>query len=1111
MGVDVCKVSAGWGYRYYQRTVSSGDQPRPRGEGLGQAQARTGLPPGVWMGRAAPALGMSGPAQEEQVRALFGLGLHPDAHRLATQALAGGASAAQAVRQVRLGYAFAQYSGGPGPLQRRIEEAIETAQQLAGPHMLDNTERTRIRMRVAARAFREDHGRGPADGRELARYLAAAQHHQERHPVAGYDLVFRSKSVSVLWALADEESRLEIEAAHEQAITETLTWLEDNALAVRTGAGSLAQEDARAALIAVRYRHFDNRHGLPLLHDHVVVANKIQGRDGKWRSIDGRLLFRQIVTASEHYNRRVMEEVCHRLGLATTQVWPTPGRRPVLEIAGLPAGLVRGMSSRDTDIRARLEELVADYELRWGRSVSQAQRMTLLARAARETRPAHKQVRPLEVLRGRWREMAVDLVGADAVDHLLERAREHAATVDPGVLDVEREAAAVIATVAEHRAVFARRHVAAEAERHMARLCAGTLAPSTLVRELTEHAMGLCLDLTPPEFHTPHPDLLRPDGTSVYRPRHTRTYTTPAVLAAEDALLSAARTPVIPPVSGAVFDAVAALHDEHSAIPLDAGQRALARAFACGERLVGAGIGPAGSGKTTALKVVGAAVAASGGRLIALAPSSRAAKVLSAHLDAAHTLHGWMIMRDKAARGEPVPAAYRLRPGDVVVADEAGMAGTVLLRRVLDDAKAAGAHVRLLGDPAQLAAVEAGGALRLIAREAGAAELTALHRFTTDGEAAATLALRDGPAEDAFAWHLDHHRLLGGDEEAMLHAVFAAWQHDITRHRSSLMTAEDAGTVTALNQRAQAWLAALGRLDTRHGRPLRDGLRAHVGDRVVTRDNARHLLTRGARDFVKNGDVWTVVALCEDGGLVVAHAEHAGRVRLPATYVDTGVDLGYSATVHRAQGITVDTSHGLATARTSRESAYVQLTRGARTNRLYVTCESGIPLAATVQKIAGNSRASRSATETLRTLQEAATAPARLAEEFADVARRAWEQVLAEAVHQAVGPAAVLFTKAEGWPVLARTLRKAAAGGWDAARLINSVRPQRSLADAEDPAVVLAWRIDRYLQRCADKTARALRTHPVRPLADLTGIQLHRLHERAAVRRTRALDEAAAA
>uniref|UniRef100_UPI003F499C39 MobF family relaxase n=1 Tax=Streptomyces chartreusis TaxID=1969 RepID=UPI003F499C39 len=1110
MTVDLHKVSAGWGYRYYQRTVSSGDQPRPRGETLVGLQERTGTPAGVWMGRGAAVLGVSGQVSEEQMHALFGLGLHPDAHRRAGELVAAGVSSAKALREVRLGYAYPEYRGEPGPLQRRIDEAIGEAQQLAGQETLSGEERVRIRMRVAARAFREDYGRSPADGGELGRYLAAKTQ-DGRQPVAGFDLVCRNKSVSVLWALADEHTRQVIEAAHEQAIAETLGWLEDHALAVRTGAAGAAQEDARPGLIAARFRHYDNRHGLPLLHDHVLVANKIQGADGKWRSIDGRLWYRQIVTASERYNRRVMEEICTRLGLSVREAAPSPGRRPVPEIAGIPGELMRGMSTRDADIRARLEELLADFELRYGRSPTASQRMNLLARASRETRPPKKRARPLAELRGRWREMAVDLVGADAVDRLLERAQQH---TDPGPVpevDVEEEAERIVATVAEHRAVFGRRHVAAEAERHLARLMAGARAATGLVESLTDRAQSLCLDLTPPDFHPHHPELVRADGTSIYRPKDSRTYTTPDVLAAEDTLLAAARTVVVPAVAAGDFDAVADLHDAHARHRLDPGQRALAKVFACSEHLLVAGIGPAGSGKTTALKVVARALAASGGRLVALAPSSRAAKVLSKDLAAAHTLHGWMIMRDKAAAGEQVPPAYQLRAGDVVVVDEAGMAGTVLLRRVLADAAAAGAHVRLVGDPAQLAAVEAGGALRLLAREVGAVELSRLHRFTTTGEADATLALRDGPDEDAFAWHLAHQRVVGGDREAMLHAVFAAWQHDTEHGRTSLMTAEQADTVTALNQRAQAWLAATGHLDTRQARPLRGGLSAHVGDLVVTRDNARHLLTRGTRDFVKNGDVWVVTELLAGGDVLLRHTEHQGRVRLPAAYADAFLDLGYAATVHRAQGITVDTSHGLAGPRTSREAAYVQLSRGARTNRLYVECEPGIPVAEAVQKIAANSRASQSATETLRTLQDAATAPARLAAEFADVTRRAWEQVLEDRVGPANGGEGALYVAADGWPVLARTLKRAMTRGWDPVRLLQSVRARRALADADDVAVVMAWRIDRYLERAATKAAHARRTRSSRPLADLTVEQLQHLRSLAGAHRSRASGEVAAA
>ncbi|MER5917244.1 AAA family ATPase [Streptomyces sp. NPDC001982] len=72
------------------------------------------------------------------------------------------------------------------------------------------------------------------------------------------------------------------------------------------------------------------------------------------------------------------------------------------------------------------------------------------------------------------------------------------------------------------------------------------------------------------------------------------------------------------------FYRVAALHRG----PLDAGQRALAASFALSDRLLLAGLGPAGAGKTTAMRVVARAVDAAGGRLVPLAPSSRAAKVL---------------------------------------------------------------------------------------------------------------------------------------------------------------------------------------------------------------------------------------------------------------------------------------------------------------------------------------------------------------------------------------------------------------------------------------------------------------------------------------------------
>jgi ATP-dependent exoDNAse (exonuclease V) alpha subunit len=389
-------------------------------------------------------------------------------------------------------------------------------------------------------------------------------------------------------------------------------------------------------------------------------------------------------------------------------------------------------------------------------------------------------------------------------------------------------------------------------------------APAGTAEQITAEVLRQAVDLSPPLLTPRFSELERADGSSIYRPRTYPTYTTTAILRAEDRLLAAARTPVIPAASREGFAKTArrfAKRARRSGHGLDPGQQLLAQEFACSDRLLLAGIGPAGSGKTEAMKLVAAAVTAAGGRLVALAPSARAAQVLAGKLDGhAHTLHAWLERRERPEiTRRPVPPGYELRPGDVVVVDEAGMAGTLMLERVLKDAEQAGAVVRLLGDPAQLAAVEAGGVLRLVAREEGAVRLEQLHRFSTPGEGEASLLLRDGPPEDAFTWYRTRGRIVGGELQALLEEVFTAWSRDTAAGRTSLMCAPEAATVTALNARAQKARIAQGQVRparTARRRRVRgrDGLAVHAGDLVVTRTNNRRHLLRGGRDFIKNGD-----------------------------------------------------------------------------------------------------------------------------------------------------------------------------------------------------------------------------------------------------------------
>ena len=126
-----------------------------------------------------------------------------------------------------------------------------------------------------------------------------------------------------------------------------------------------------------------------------------------------------------------------------------------------------------------------------------------------------------------------------------------------------------------------------------------------------------------------------------------------------------------------------------------------------------------------------------GQRLIPLATSAAAADVLGRELGIrADNLHKFLHEHTRGAhaarlcRSRHLRAAarmYALHPGDIVLVDEAGMAGTFALDQLVAIAARCGAVVRLLGDDRQLSAVESGGALRLIAHDAGAAELTALY------------------------------------------------------------------------------------------------------------------------------------------------------------------------------------------------------------------------------------------------------------------------------------------------------------------------------------------------------------------------------------------------
>jgi conjugative relaxase-like TrwC/TraI family protein len=856
-------------------------------------------------------------------------------------------------------------------------------------------------------------------------------------PVAGFDLTFSApKSVSVAWAVADEAAQGRIYAAHLAALEHVISYAEGHVFSSRSGAGGVVQEDV-AGVVAAAFDHWDSRAGDPQLHTHVVVMNRVQTSDAVWRTLDSRGLFRSVVGMSEMYNGVLSDYLTHALGWG----WEGCGRRhsdvPKYEVTGVPERLREEFSSRSTDIEAAKDILVDAFSTSHGRQPSAREVLQLRQRATLSTRP-DKHVRPLADLVEGWRGRTRDVLGAEPVAWVETLAgRNDLPLLRAGDLTQQMlaEAARVtVHTVAEKRATFARSNVFAEVLRqfHGVRFASAD-DRMAVVERATELAVGQALLISAPELaHTPAA-FQRADGTSRFRPRGSEIYTTQDLLDAEARLLDASRSLGGASVSPIVAADVCARILPGTGHPLSADQAAAVAQIVTSGRVVDVLVGAAGTGKSTAMRGTRAAWECEHGpgSVVGLAPSAAAAQVLAdvvgigtentakwltetgrnplrlaqidqlrAQLNRASPSLRTRAMLQRARTVTAEVQRWSLRAGQLVIVDEASMAGTFELDALTEQARNAGAKVLLVGDWAQLSPVSAGGAFHLLATDRDdAAALYDVRRFRHEWERTASLDLRDGRA-DAAQTYVEHGQVEGGDRESMLDLLYDAWRADIRTGKRSLMIAGDSQTVLDLNNRARADRVLAGAVSA-SGVETASGSLVGVGDSVVTRRNQRGLAT--GRGWVKNGDQWTVNAVRSDGTVDVRRTNGTGRAALPAVYVRQHVELGYATTAHRAQGRTVDTAHAFVSATTLREPLYVMATRGRESNRMYVDTindpdvatshESPEELAPAdvLRYVLANSGADKSATHTITAEWANAHSITRLWAEYDAIARKASE------------------------------------------------------------------------------------------------------------------------
>lgn len=1025
-----------------------------------------GEPPGRWHGAGAAALGLTGDVDAELMEAVFTHLLDPRDPATHTRATWGQAEPLAAGHR-----------------------AYRSAQQL-----------------YDAAVEREPH----ADPERRAELRAQAER-SARQAVSFFDVTFSPpKSVSVL-AVAYEKAAADARAAGDTAAERmwaakhaavehavmvgaraALDYLQDVAGYSRAGhhgGGAGRWVDAHQFVVAQFLQH-DSRDRDPQLHVHQAILNRVFGVDGVWRTLDSRALHRHRGAAGAVGERAMEADLAQSEAGVITATRPDGRAR---EIVGVSEAVCELFSARRRAITPKLAELVTAFRERYGWEPSALDRTRLSQQATLATRSAKSHGGETAMTRlDRWAVQCRNAVagGLSAVLREVAAATEAAGPAASwSATDVaERALAAVGETRAGWRRADLLRAVSDQLPGHLG-------LPPEQVRELldrlTDQALRQAVRLTPAEDTAGLPaELRRADGSSQYADASGPLYATAGQLAADAALREAAVLRTAQRIT--VDDANAAVHRlAEQGAELGADQRAALVGVCTSGADVETLCAPAGTGKSF---LVGALAEAwqhdSSRRVFGLATAQAATEVLSEEGLAARNTAKWLTGQQRLEQGRPVAddEAFALRRGDLVVLDEASMAETAAIVDVRQRCQAAGAKLLLVGDPRQLAAVGAGGTLADLAEHAVRYELAEVRRFVAPWEAGASLALRNGDTAAVGEYHKNGRLVDGGTVEHAEAGAARGWLADHLAGRDTMLLVGSNNDAARVSSALRAELVALGRV-AEDGVPL--GMQstiAGVGDLIETRRNAYHL---AGHDAPRNRWTYRVHATRADGGLDVARVHgHVGGVEqlgapitLPGWYVAEHVALGYAATVHSAQGRTVDTCHAVIGPGTDPAAAYVAMSRGRDRNTAHVITravpeDSPPGQASTIEPraasavfadVIGRDSHSHDGERSALAQQEQAT-------EYASSTQVALDRLAAEVATATAGRTGAVLDRLAAddalstehrcalaadpaYEGLERLLRTVELAGHDPACVLETAVTSRGLGDARSPAQVLQHRI----------------------------------------------------
>jgi AAA domain/TrwC relaxase len=643
-----------------------------------------------------------------------------------------------------------------------------------------------------------------------------------------------------------------------------------------------------------------------------VIANTVEDRKGSRHTLDARGLYQHAQAASALATAEMRYQLTRSLGVR----W-RPGRKAGWEIAGIPDEVLREFSRRRSEIDDALREL----EDAIGRDPS----LRELDRIVLKTRPAKQHVPVDELLNG-WRSRAAARgFGRGRLAACLDRSLE-LQEPEPEAL---YRALAASDGICANLSIFNRADVLA-----------------ALVDLPVPHGDGEPQPLLVPAAR------LESLADGFLASRHVvaltpRRYTTREILAVQQRIVARYRHSLH---RGAALVASTVIDQSLGRHPgLTREQRDLVRAMCTSGHRIQCAIGRAGAGKTTTMAAARDAWQTAGWRVIGTAVKGEAARTLAAATGMPTETVAWYLAHDDPHRA-PLDART------VLVVDEASTMSDRDLDRLGWLAAQTGATLRLIGDPAQHGAVEAGGMFRVLCdrHPAHTPQLTVTHRVQDPHDRAAADALRAGDIAAALD-HLDTvgHLHIVDNELAYYRQALTRWwaahqagqEHPIVDRRNTVRR--------QLNRLAHQLLQATGQI-SRDEIPGSGDRRFSVGDRVIARTPDRDLYPRGQSDaYVRNGALGTVLALHLGGrpadDTITVAFDGIGTVDVPRSYFDQhhtaggrrrrdiGLDHAYAVTSYAVQGATRAVSTSRIDPTATRAEAYVDITRGQADNHLYLT------------------------------------------------------------------------------------------------------------------------------------------------------------------------------